>query len=167
MESIILRAPEPVDVDTMYRLENDRTVWPCGFTRAPMSRHLISEYVAGYSADPFGQGQLRLVIELDGVAVGVADLYDVDALNRRAGVGIVVEEAYRGKGIARESLGKLADYCGCELGLHQLYAVVAASNAPSRSLFTRCGYRISGCLRSWVRTGRSYGDAYIYQLMLV
>lgn len=167
MEGIILRAPEPDDVDTMYRLENDRSVWPCGFTRAPMSRHLISEYVGSYSADPFGQGQLRLIIELDGVAVGVADLYDVDALNRRAGVGIVVEEAYRGKGIAREALRKLAGYCGCELGLHQLYAVVAASNTPSRSLFTECGYRISGCLRSWVRTGRSYGDAYIYQLMLV
>lgn len=166
MSEISLRAPEPTDVDAMYRMENDPAVWPEGFTRAPMSRHMLSEYVANYSADPFAQGQLRMIIEADGEAVGMVDLYDVDAINRRAGVGIVIEASMRRRGLAREALNRIADYCATSLGLHQLHAVVAAGNDASRALFAACGYRTAGCLRSWVRVGRRYSDAYIYQLML-
>ena len=131
-----------------------------------MSRQMLSEYVANYSADPFAQGQLRLIIDAGGETAGMVDLYDVDAINRRAGVGIVVEASMRRRGISREALERLADYCASALGLHQLYAVVAADNEASRALFAACGYRTAGCLRSWVRVGRRYVDAYIYQLML-
>lgn len=166
MCEISLRAPEPSDVDAMYRMENDPAVWPDGFTRAPMSRHMLAEYVANYSADPFAQGQLRLIIDVDGETAGMVDLYDVDAINRRAGVGIVVEASMRRRGIARTALNRLADYCAAALGLHQLHAVVAAANEASRALFAASGYRTAGCLRSWVRVGRRFSDAYIYQLML-
>ena len=168
MESmkITLRAPEPSDVDAMFRMENDPAVWPDGHTRAPLSRHLLAAYVDDYTPDAFAQGQLRLMIDCDGETCGMVDLYDVDALNRRAGVGIVVETAMRGRGIGRRALEILTDYCSCQLGLHQLYAVVSAGNTASRVLFDHVGYKIAGCLRSWVRCGGRYSDAYVYQLML-
>lgn len=164
-----LRAPEPSDVDALYRWENDRSGWGDGDVRAPMSRQLLWDYVQNYNPDLYAAGQLRLVIaECDGgKAVGAVDLYEVDAMNRRAGVGIVVDAGCRGLGYGGRAVELLADYARKELGLHQLWAVAGRGNTASRALFDRCGFRISGCLQSWIRTGDSYVDAYFYQKLLV
>lgn len=167
--TITLRAPEPSDVDAMFRWENDRTIWPDGRSRAPLSRHRLWQYVESYSADPLAEGELRLMIadNCTGEAVGCVDLYDVDAVNRRAGIGIVIDPAWRGRGYALKTLALIADYCRNDLGLHQLWAVAGAANEASRTLFERGGFTVAGRLRSWIRiSGTSYGDAYIYQRLL-
>lgn len=62
MESmkITLRAPEPSDVDAMFRMENDPAVWPDGHTRAPLSRHLLATYVDNYTPDAFARASCGL-----------------------------------------------------------------------------------------------------------
>lgn len=166
-DKITLRAPELCDVDAMFLWENDRSVWPHGRTRAPMSRQMLWEYVSNYDADVLAAGQARMVMDSGGEAVGMVDLYDIDVLNRRAGVSIMVGKAYRNAGYGLEALTMLAEYAREDLGLHQLWAVVSSVNAPSRALFAAAGYSVSGCLRSWVRVGEHYTDAYMYQLLLV
>ena len=47
--------------------------------------------------------------------------------------------------------------------MHQLAAVVAVDNAPSIALFKSCGFKSTGRLRSWIRRGRTYADALIFQ----
>ena len=47
---ISLRALEPVDVDTLYRWENDPAVWGVGLTIAPYSRKQLWDYVNNYDA---------------------------------------------------------------------------------------------------------------------
>lgn len=166
--NIILRAPEPADVDAMFRWENDSLSWAYGRTRAPMSRHSLWEYVNGYSADVMREGQGRFIIvdAATAAALGCIDLYEVDVLNRRAGVGIYIECDDRGKGVASSALELLCDYCQRELGLHQLWAVMGAENQPSRALFRRCGFKECGRLRSWIRRGEHYGDALIAQRLM-
>lgn len=166
-DKMALRAPEPCDVDMMFLWENDRSVWPHGRTRAPMSRQMLWEYVHNYDADILAAGQSRMVIDIDGDAVGMVDLYDIDVLNRRAGVSIMIGKPYRNAGNGLAALKLLAEYAHKDLGLHQLWAVVSSDNAPSRALFAAAGYSVSGCLRSWVRIGEHYTDAYVHQLLLV
>ncbi len=169
-DSIIsLRAPEPSDVDTLYIWENDRTLWPDGRTRAPLSRHQLWQYIDSYSADPLAEGQARFLIVDDksGESVGAVDLFDIDTVNRRAAVGIFVAPQHRCWGIALRAVKLIAGYCRMELGLHQLWAVTAASNTASRKLFEAAGFAVAGRLRSWVRVSQaSYSDAYIMQLLL-
>ena len=160
-----LRALEPTDVDLLYRWENDPGVWPYGCTLAPYSRKQLWEYIDTYVADPFATRQLRLMITLGttGEAVGTVDLYDVDAANSRAGVGIFITPEYRHSGLATMALLRLVEYCRDRLSLHQLYAVIAVDNQPSRRLFEACGFAPSGRLKSWLKTASSYRDAYLYQ----
>lgn len=162
---ITLRAPEPGDLDTLYLWENDPQLWPFGDAAAPLSRHMLAQYLDSYSGDIGRDGQLRLIVveRSSGKPVGIADLFDYHARDRRAGVGIFIDEAYRGRHYALQTLAWLSVYCPTHLGLHQLWAAVSADNRPSRRLFEAAGYKTCGRLRSWLRTGRRYSDAVIYQ----
>lgn len=164
---ITLRALEPIDVDTLYRWENDPEVWDVGCTLAPYSRKQLWDYIDNYDGDIFSAKQLRLMIALpSGETVGTVDLYDFDPANSRCAVGILIAPEYRRKGYALHALGMLAGHCRRHLSLHQLYCIAGADNTPSRALFEAAGYTISGRLRSWLRTSGTYTDAYLYQKML-
>lgn len=164
---ITLRALEPIDVDTLYRWENDPAVWDVGCTLAPYSRKQLWDYVDSYDGDIFSARQLRLMIALPtGETIGTADLYDFDPANSRCAVGILIAPEHRHKGYALLALDMLADHCRRLYSLHQLYCITGADNIASRSLFEKAGYTISGRLRSWLRSANTYTDAYIYQKML-
>lgn len=165
---IYLRAPEPDDVDAIFRWENDRDSWSSAGVRAPMSRYLILNYINTLSANIYEDGQARYMIcrRTDNVAIGAIDIYDVDSINRRCGVGIVIDTEHRGLGYAQQALNLLCDYAWRDIGLHQLWAIVNAENTVSKSLFESCRFSISGRLKSWIRIGESYIDAYAYQCIL-
>lgn len=162
---ISLRGPEPADLDNLYLWENDTALWPFGSTRAPLTRHQIWQYIDTYDGDIFTQKQLRLMIveNSSGKAVGSVDLYDFDARDGHALLGIFISDGNRGKGYASEALTLINDYARLTLGLHQLAALVSVDNAPSIALFKHCGFKSKGCLKSWIRQGRQYTDALIFQ----
>ncbi len=160
---------EPADIDRMYRWENDTSLWVHGNATRPFSRAVLNELIVQSSTDLFAAGQLRLIIERtqDGEAVGCIDLFEVDPLHRRAGVGILIyEPADRGKGYGLAALELLIGYAIDHLGLRQLYADVPESNLASRRLFLRAGFTESGHRRAWVRTeDGTYEDALFMQLI--
>lgn len=164
---VALRALEPSDVDRLYLWENDPEVWQFGDRRAPLSRHQLWEYATTYDADPIRAGQIRFMITLSatGEVVGAIDLFDIEATSGRGQVGILVGKDYRGRGYGASALGMLCSYAATQLGLHQLWSITSAMNAAARATFERCGFKISGRLRSWQKTGARYEDAYIYQLL--
>ena len=162
---INLRSPEPEDLDSLYLWENDTTLWPFGSTRAPLSRHQIWQYIDNYDGDIFTQKQLRMMIvdNESGKAVGTVDIYDFDARDGHALIGIFISAEHRGKGFASEALSLINDYGRVTLGLHQLAAIVSVDNTPSIALFKLCGYKSKGCLKSWLKRGRQYTDVLIFQ----
>jgi len=156
-----LRALEPSDVDCLYIWENNPDMWRYGFAPAPLSRHRLWEYIRSYVADPASEGQLRLMIEADGVPVGTVDLYDIDVHNSHAFIGIMIAPPYRRRGYAAAAIGKMADYCRQCLALKQLGAFVAADNKESLGLFRKCGFMEKAILPQWVRRSNSeYENAY-------
>lgn len=162
---IRLRAVEPDDLDILFKWENDTSIWSAGCSLAPYSRKNIQAYIENYDPDIFKTNQLRMMITLSdsNEVVGTIDLFDFDHLNRRAGVGILIDETYRGNGYASRALDIIAAYAGTFLGMHQLWAIIGTDNELSLSLFKHAGYNICGRMKSWLRRGKSYDDAYILQ----
>ena len=158
---IILRAPEPGDVDAMYLLENDPALWNDGVTFAPLSRKQLWDYVDTYDGNIFATGQLRLVIETvtDGRFAGVIDLYDFDRINRRAYVGITVIKSMRGHGVGAAALRWLCQYAAEMLDMNQLAAVVREDNRPSVRLFESNGFTVTGRFPAWIKRGDDWVDA--------
>ncbi len=163
-----LRAMEPEDLDLLYRIENDPSLWAVGVTNVPYSRYLLHDYIATATANAYADGQVRLIIETDkGETVGVADLVNISPAHRRAEVGIVIERHHRRQGYATETLDLLAYYALRTLHLHQLYAVIAVDNTTSINLFSRQGFTRTAQLPDWLFDGRTYCDAVLLQRVLI
>lgn len=72
---VSLRAMEPEDLDTLYTLENDRTVWGVSATNVPYSRSVLIDYITSSKSDIYADGQVRLMVDNEeGQTVGTVDL---------------------------------------------------------------------------------------------
>lgn len=170
-ENIRLRAIEPTDVDLLYSWENDPEIWHVSNTLAPYSRFQIEQFVLNAQQDLYATGQLRLIIEvhghdMKGVAAGAVDLFDIDPVNRRAGIGILITNEYRNRGIATEAVEAIIGYAADTLHLHQLFCNISEDNTQSIRVFEKLGFISSGIRREWLITQNGWKDEYIYQLLL-
>lgn len=146
---IKLRKIEPLDLPFLYQWENDASVWADGSNHNPLSQKDLRDYITSTTSDIYKDGQLRLIIEIDGVTCGCMDLFDFDPRNRRAAIGMYVAPEYRGKGVGRLALEQLESYAFDFLYLRVLYAVIATNNIPCSSLYRSAGYTPSTPLSSW------------------
>ena len=166
--SVSLRAPEPADLDFLYLLENDGDARESTLCGTPVSRQQLWQYVYDYDGDIAAARQLRLVVCDDsGRRVGAVDIYDYNHRDRRAYVGVAIAPACRRMGYGAAAVDALCAFAADVLGMHQLAAVVTVDNVPSRRLFTSCGFKPCGRLRSWRRRGASYADAIVLQRLFV
>ncbi|MDR0768450.1 MAG: GNAT family N-acetyltransferase [Dysgonamonadaceae bacterium] len=166
-ENIVLRALEPEDLDDLYRWENDSELWKYGLTIAPYSKFALRDYLLGATNGLIHNRQLRLVTvdKKTGASIGTIDLYDYDPINLRAGIGILLDAAYRNKGFGKEILGLVKEYAFHVLHLKQLYACIPENNASSFKLFAACGYEQCGLLKAWRKTSDGFDNVHIVQLL--
>lgn len=166
-DKIYLRALEPEDLDYLYKLENDSSLWRYGNTLSPYSRFVLRAYLEdSLTQNIFQLGQLRLMIccvETDEV-IGTIDLYDINSKCRKAGVGVFVEESHRGQGIAKRSLLLMREYGFKFLNLSQLYAKIVSDNTESIQLFSTKGYKQTGVLEKWHFENGVFKDVVLMQL---
>ena len=163
-EMISLRAPEPEDLELMYVMENDTTLWSIGNATLPYSRYTLREYLEQSRQDLFAEHQARFVIELqNGEAAGMIDLADFDPLNSRAEVCIGLLGKHRSKGIATRALTLLCNYAFKKLHINQLYAFIPDWNEESFRLFEKNGFKKSALLQQWQRTENGFGNVFLVQ----
>ena len=165
--NIRLRAMEPEDLDALYRIENDASLWGVGTTNVPYSRYTLHDYIANTSGDIYTDRQVRLIVEEEGGRLlGLVDLVNFDPRHCRAEVGIVIEQPFRGCGYARAALIQLQQYAAQVLHLHQLFAIIAVNNQQALRLFESLGYRRTAALSDWLFDGHAYSDGVMVQLIL-
>jgi diamine N-acetyltransferase len=159
---ITLRAPEPEDLDVLYRWENDERVWLASNHSRPLSKNAIQLFIESIN-DIFTDKQVRFMIDCDGESVGCVDLFDYEPLHQRACIGIMIDNRFEGRGFAGDALNKLKEYAFSQLGLHQLYCTIAATNERSISLFKKCGFQQTGTRIDWLRINREWIDELTFQ----
>ena len=167
LPSCRLRALEPSDIEPMYLWENDPEVWRVGGTTAPLSLQRIAQFVEEQNYDLYATKQMRLIIEVEGIAVGTLDILDFDPQHLRFGIGILIyaPEA-RDKGYAHAAIEAIKTYARDTLALKQIWASVAADNEASIALFEGCGFELCGTRKAWLRRHNGYTDQLEYQCML-
>lgn len=165
---ITLRAVEPEDLEILYGWENETSLWMHGNTLAPYSKLVLRQYINdALEMDVYQSKQLRLMVILtnEQKTIGTVDLYDIDAHNRRAGIGILIDQEYRQQGIASQTLELMKEYAFSFLYLHQLYAYISVSNTKSIDLFSKSGYKQIGHLKDWLQRGETFEDVLFLQLI--
>ena len=165
-EDIILRAPEPEDLELLYKWENDTALWHLSNTLSPFSKFTLKRYIETSDKSIFEAGQLRLMIQIEQTSetIGTVDLFDFDPFNSRAGIGILIaDKSSRRKGYAKIAVKAMIDYCFSRLKIHQLYCNIAAGNSASIRLFKEAGFVESGRKKDWLFNGSSYEDELLFQ----
>ena len=163
-DTITLRCAEPEDAEQIYRWENDRDIWRVSGTHTPYSRFQIEQFLLDNN-DIAAQKQLRLMIDLteNGQTIGCIDIYDYDAFNSRAGLGILIDKTYRQQGYAKAALTLCVEYLFHNLLLHQVYFSIDETNTESQQLFLGQGFELVGRRKDWIKTVEGYLDVLEYQ----
>jgi len=164
-EHIYLRALEPSDIDLLYTWENDTNLWVVSRGHKPISKYHLVQYLKQAHRDIQDIGQLRLMM-VDNThrqRIGLIDLFDYSAIDRRAGVGIVVHKEYRQQGVAKEGLNLIEQYATSYLNLHQLYCYIHEANTASKQLFSDAGFDLNGVRKDWIFSEGNYLDELLYQ----
>lgn len=159
---ISLRALEPDDLELLYQLENDTSLWSVSDTNVPYSHQLLRDFILRTTGDIYTDKQLRLMIVLGEEPIGTADLVNFNPQHLRAEVGITILPKYRQQGYATQALAQLLHYADTILHLHQLYAIVPADNPPSLHLFLRSGFTHTATLPDWLRTQHGFVAAELF-----
>ena len=164
-----LRKIEPSDLPFLFQWENDATMWADSDTHNPLSRHDLHQYIENTTGDIYRDGQLRLIIEdsqlstfnsqLSTKIVGCIDLFDFDARNRKAAIGMYIAPEERGKGVGKQAVQLLEDYAFGFLHLRMLYAIISVHNTACSHIYEQMGYTPSSVLKDWTLEG----DAILWQ----
>jgi Acetyltransferases, including N-acetylases of ribosomal proteins len=164
-DKVVLRALEPSDLDFLYQLENDTSIWEISGTLKPYSKKVLQLYLENAHLDIYEVKQLRLCIcDQEGECIGLIDLFDFDPKNRRAGIGIVIARPdARNKGVGAEALSLLCDYAFSVLDLHQLFANILEDNESSIHLFEKMGFEKIGVKKEWIRTSSGFKNEIMFQ----
>ena len=167
LPAIRLRTLEPEDLDLLYQIENERSLWHVSSSNVPYSRYALRNFIANTGNDIFADRQLRQIVEDDlGKAVGIVDLVNFDPRNQRAEVGIIIAKDRQQQGYGTQTLEALIDYCREMLQLHQLYAYVPCFNKASHQLFLKAGFVEQNRLKDWLLHNNQFVDAWLMQYFL-
>ena len=177
-----LRKIEPSDLPFLYQWENDATMWADSDTHNPLSRHDLHQYIENTTGDIYRDGQLRLIIE-DSLnpqpstlnsqqpsilnsqpstkIMGCIDLFDFDARNRKAAIGMYIAPEVRGQGVGKQAVQALMDYAFGFLHLRMIYAIISVHNTACSRIYEQMGFTPSSPLKDWTLEG----DAILWQKM--
>ena len=91
--------------------------------------------------------------------VGCIDLFDFDARNRKAAIGMYIAPNARGKGVGKQAVQLLEDYAFGFLHLRMIYAIISVHNTACSHIYEQMGYTPSSVLKDWTLEG----DAVLWQ----
>lgn len=163
-DKISLRSAEPEDAAQIYAWENDRSLWRVSGTFVPYTHFQIEQFLLNNN-DLHSQQQLRLMICCGNTDIGCIDIFDYDAINERAGIGILIDSSYRQQGYAKEAIQLLIDYLFNNLMLKQVHCSVDELNKGSLQLFKSLGFELCGCRKEWIKTPDGFIDEFLFQLI--
>ncbi len=166
-EGVFLRALESSDLNFLYNLENDMSLWNVSQSQTPYSKFVLKRYLENSHEDIYTAKQLRMAIceNQSRETVGLIDLFEFDPQNLRVGVGIVILENSRKRGFAKESLKLIVEYCFAKLNIHQIYANIDPVNTNSVALFANFGFESAGVKKDWNYMDNKFSDEALYQLI--
>jgi diamine N-acetyltransferase len=109
--------------------------------------------------------QVRFMINLlhTKQTVGILDIFDIDFINSRAGIGILIDKNFRHQELGAEAIELAINYLFNTLHFHQVYCNVWNSNSISLKLFEKCGFSIVGTKKDWIKTQHGFEDVFLLQ----
>jgi diamine N-acetyltransferase len=164
-KQIYLRGVEIEDLNYIEEIENNPENWLISGTLIPFSRKSLEEYILSIRSLAIDKQSRWIICKNDTHSqIGAIDLFEYDAIHRRAGMGIIIDEDYRKNGLASEAISILKEYAFSFLNLSQLWANILEDNKASQALFEKLGFIKSATKKKWFIKDGAWYDEHFYQL---
>ena len=109
--------------------------------------------------------RLGIALAADGTLLGTCALWRIDAQNRRAELGYLLDARHWGVGSMHEALSALLDYGFTELDLNRVEADTDSRNERSTRLLERLGFAREGLFRERCIVDGEVSDSAMYGLL--
>ena len=153
--TVSLRPRTDDDLDLLVEIAADLDTWEERNPQAPrpLTRDRFDARLA-HAVDSEAPGDpVSLVVDVDGVAVGGASLFEFDFLARHAEAGINLVQSARGRGIGTAAIVQLVEFGFVRHNLRRIHLQAIASNLAAIRAYEKAGFVIEGRQRqhAWVR----------------
>jgi RimJ/RimL family protein N-acetyltransferase len=167
-EGVRLRRASPADVGYLVTLGQDADVVGTLAAVSPWDEEAVRAAVDAASADPTAQGRYVLEVDRGGTWVpagGVAFALQ----NRRSRIaylfGLMVEPAFRGRGLGGWAARELAVHLIREVGFHRVQLEVYGFNEAALRLFDQAGFVREGARRKAYWRHDAWNDGVMFALV--
>lgn len=165
LDAVVLRKPEPKDVQKLYVFRND-----------PEVTHLLGGFSSGYSMEDLKEWisfhrtrsdeVLWVIADPEDACVGHVGLYQIDYRVRKAEFAIMIgDKSLWNKGIGGQVTKAVIDFGFRQLNLHRIHLDVLASNPRAIHLYEKMGFRQEGILRDYQFKNGQYIDVIVMSIL--
>jgi diamine N-acetyltransferase len=163
---VTLTPLEETDLDLVHAWQNSAAVrdLTMGF-RFPIQKDTVRAWLR----DLGGAGQpsrAAYAIRTGGAAVGIVQLYDIAAYQRRATLGIFLgSPGHRGAGIGHVATALILDFAFNGLDLRKVGLEVLGTNAAAVRMYESLGFQREGIKRQEYFADGACWDSHVYGLL--
>lgn len=152
-----LRALEKADLTFLHRLHNNYKTMNY-FFEEPFET--LRELEDLYEKYVHNTTERRFVIEetQTGASVGVLSLIEIDEINRRCEIDIIIDEKHQGKGFGKQGSVLGIKYAFDILNLFKVYLVILPDNTPGLNIYRFAGFKKECRLRKEYFRNGEYVD---------
>lgn len=97
--------------------------------------------------------------------IGMIDIFKVDRVHKKAGIGYWIGRKYRNQGLMSEAERVILDFAFNKLKLNKIKGEAITENKGSNGLFKKFGFRKIGILREELIKKGNKKDAYSWELL--
>lgn len=152
-KQVSLRPVFDQDMDDFVRFMND-------FEASLFTGSMPGLYTADDERDYFkkSEDKRQFAVDYQGKLIGLVELFDIDLVNRRAVLGIMIgQEEARSKGLGYDVINLVLDYGFYLLNLHSISLTCFTFNHRAQALYKKCGFQEIG---RWRQSRYLAGDYY-------
>jgi RimJ/RimL family protein N-acetyltransferase len=142
---IMLRPPEPGDLDAIYEACQDPEIQRWTGVPSPYLREHATGYLERTAAErESGKSLAFLAVDVQGSLLGNFSVMELDQAPGYGEIGYWVAKEARGKGVASRAVTLLRDWAATDLGLDVIELIIHEGNALSQRVAERTGFLDTG-----------------------
>jgi diamine N-acetyltransferase len=163
--NIVLRPWAEKDIAELTQLRNDVKLQAQLLARPRGSnQEQVKEWLQAFAQD--SQSIFLIIADKSDAIAGFIQVKNIDALNRRAEIGIGLTSGKTGKGLGSEAIGLLGSYLKEAWNLRKIILQVRSDNLVAIGAYKKCGFEACGAFHEHVFIEGQWQDVTLMELFL-
>lgn len=164
-EAISIRPQQIKDAGAFFRIlqAGEFKFFPVNIASIEAEKRFLRSSISSFKAGK----AYNFAILRDSQVVGAVGIMPENGRNYNAEIGYFIDKEFHGQGIALQAVKLAEEYALNNVSsIKRLQALIVVDNVPSIKVAEKAGFTREGRLKSYLKVGEKYCDAFIYGKVL-